>query len=156
MRRTSALMVQSNTREMSNPPDIEVLQMGWMGCTLSGATACGFCTSGSYNGDCGHGFPQCATAPAWECRIDPSQSNQPPSPPPPLTPPPPPRPPMSPPPPPMPPTPPPPPECENSCYVAYDANCDDGGFGSEYNFCAMGTDCADCGTRYGGDAGSLG
>ena len=45
---------------------------------------------------------------------------------------------------------------ENSCYVAYDANCDDGGFGSEYNFCAMGTDCADCGTRYGGDAGSLG
>lgn len=25
---------------------------------------------------------------------------------------------------------------------------DDGGPGSDYSFCAWGTDCADCGTRY--------
>ena len=36
--------------------------------------------------------------------------------------------------------------CRNSCVeVAFDGFCDDGGPGSESDFCDFGTDCADCG-----------
>lgn len=37
--------------------------------------------------------------------------------------------------------------CEDSCTFAGDGACDDGGERSEYNVCAYGTDCADCGSR---------
>ena len=37
--------------------------------------------------------------------------------------------------------------CANSCPWASDGECDDGEPGSEYNVCACGTDCADCGNR---------
>jgi hypothetical protein len=37
--------------------------------------------------------------------------------------------------------------CENSCSTAYDNECDDGGPGSLYSICGLGTDCADCGAR---------
>ena len=37
--------------------------------------------------------------------------------------------------------------CSNTCQWAYDDECDDGGPNSEYDLCACGTDCADCGTR---------
>ena len=39
--------------------------------------------------------------------------------------------------------------CTNTCDWAYDGECDDGGPGSQYSLCTYGTDCADCGTRYG-------
>jgi|GEM_PF-6864722 len=39
------------------------------------------------------------------------------------------------------------PKCENTCRYARDAVCDDGGTGSFYNVCDLGTDCADCGSR---------
>ena len=58
-------------------------------------------------------------------------------------------------PPPLPPPPPPLPplspgcRCSNDCVgapeYAEDDNCDDGGFGSSYDDCELGTDCADCG-----------
>ena len=67
--------------------------------------------------------------------------------PPPRTPPPPPTPPS----PPMPPTRPPyPPNvvlCGETCVCASDADCDDGGPGSEFPLCAYGSDCTDCGPR---------
>ena len=44
--------------------------------------------------------------------------------------------------------------CDESCTATYsgaiianDSSCDDGGSGSEYSDCAVGTDCADCGPR---------
>ena len=54
-------------------------------------------------------------------------------------------------------SPPPPPQpppltpglCSNACGdgYAFDGVCDDGGAGSEFDDCALGTDCADCGPR---------
>jgi subtilisin-like proprotein convertase family protein len=37
--------------------------------------------------------------------------------------------------------------CTNTCGYASDGDCDDGGTGSAYSVCNLGTDCADCGTR---------
>ena len=37
--------------------------------------------------------------------------------------------------------------CTNTCGSANDGECDDGGPGSLYSVCALGTDCADCGAR---------
>lgn len=37
--------------------------------------------------------------------------------------------------------------CTNTCDSANDGDCDDGGPNSEFNICALGTDCADCGSR---------
>lgn len=37
--------------------------------------------------------------------------------------------------------------CTNTCRYADDGDCDDGGPGSDYSFCELGTDCADCGPR---------
>jgi len=37
--------------------------------------------------------------------------------------------------------------CTNTCYWARDGECDDGGPGAEWEECAYGTDCADCGPR---------
>ncbi len=37
--------------------------------------------------------------------------------------------------------------CSNSCSDAFDGYCDDGGPGSDYSICALGTDCGDCGPR---------
>lgn len=37
--------------------------------------------------------------------------------------------------------------CSDSCVTANDGQCDDGGAGSLYDLCAMGTDCGDCGER---------
>ena len=37
--------------------------------------------------------------------------------------------------------------CTNTCSSANDGECDDGGPGAEYAVCALGTDCADCGSR---------
>jgi hypothetical protein len=45
--------------------------------------------------------------------------------------------------------------CTNTCGAASDGDCDDGGQGGEFSFCALGTDCADCGPRnpqHAGDA----
>jgi len=44
------------------------------------------------------------------------------------------------------------PKCKNTCYRGYinDGDCDDGGAGAEYNVCALGTDCDDCGGSYWG------
>lgn len=39
------------------------------------------------------------------------------------------------------------PGCSNTCRTAHDGECDDGGPGSLYDICALGTDCADCGPR---------
>lgn len=39
-------------------------------------------------------------------------------------------------------------KCINSCFDADDGFCDDGGPGSDYSICELGTDCADCGPRY--------
>eukprot|EP00966_Prymnesium_polylepis_P121264 2802516-Prymnesium_polylepis.1 len=81
-----------------------------------------------------------------------------PPPPPPL--PSPPAPPASPPEPPNPPHPPPPEcVCQNDCEVCddpecwyssshtFDGICDDGGIGSEFSRCSLGSDCDDCGPR---------
>ena len=38
-------------------------------------------------------------------------------------------------------------QCGESCYYSSDMDCDDGGEGSEYNFCTLGSDCIDCGQR---------
>jgi len=48
---------------------------------------------------------------------------------------------------PLPPLPPPPACCNNGCGFADDGWCDDGGPGSDYNECTLGTDCLDCGNR---------
>jgi len=50
------------------------------------------------------------------------------------------------------PSPPPPPStasrtCTNFCVTSSDSTCDDGGPGSEFDYCALYTDCADCGDR---------
>jgi hypothetical protein len=48
--------------------------------------------------------------------------------------------------------------CLNTCFFAYDGECDDGGPGSMYALCDHGTDCYDCGVRdadVGGGAGDL-
>jgi hypothetical protein len=37
--------------------------------------------------------------------------------------------------------------CTNTCRSANDGECDDGGPRSQYDVCALGTDCADCGAR---------
>ena len=37
--------------------------------------------------------------------------------------------------------------CNEQCYYSSDNDCDDGGPGAEYNSCAIGTDCIDCGPR---------
>merc|ERR1719272_1954471 len=60
----------------------------------------------------------------------------------PLPPPQPPQPPAAP-----PPAPPPPGACLHTCASARDGLCDDGGPGSQYAICALGTDCVDCGYR---------
>ncbi|HJL44798.1 MAG TPA: hypothetical protein RMG45_03145, partial [Polyangiaceae bacterium LLY-WYZ-15_(1-7)] len=39
--------------------------------------------------------------------------------------------------------------CTNTCSSANDGECDDGGPGAQYDVCALGTDCADCGPRGG-------
>jgi len=39
--------------------------------------------------------------------------------------------------------------CTNGCQHSTDADCDDGGPGAEYQLCDLGTDCADCGPRFG-------
>lgn len=38
--------------------------------------------------------------------------------------------------------------CDNTCQF-YSGQCDDGGPGSGYSYCPLGTDCADCGPRSG-------
>ena len=38
-------------------------------------------------------------------------------------------------------------DCRESCYWASDGDCDDGGVGSEYTACDIGSDCTDCGSR---------
>ena len=43
--------------------------------------------------------------------------------------------------------------CSNSCYWANDGVCDDGGHGAEYVECDLGSDCNDCGPRYGDGSG---
>jgi len=37
--------------------------------------------------------------------------------------------------------------CTNTCNYANDGECDDGGPGSQYSVCGLGTDCGDCGPR---------
>ena len=37
--------------------------------------------------------------------------------------------------------------CNDACDYAQDAICDDGGTGSVYDDCDLGTDCTDCGPR---------
>ena len=37
--------------------------------------------------------------------------------------------------------------CEDTCIFNYDGDCDDGSPGSDYSYCACGTDCYDCGTQ---------
>lgn len=37
--------------------------------------------------------------------------------------------------------------CENTCSYAFDGDCDDGGPGSDFNLCPLGSDCNDCGVR---------
>ncbi len=39
------------------------------------------------------------------------------------------------------------PGCTDTCRTSRDNECDDGGPGSLYDVCALGTDCADCGPR---------
>jgi hypothetical protein len=39
------------------------------------------------------------------------------------------------------------PGCSNECEYAADGVCDDGGPGSAYSVCTLGTDCTDCGVR---------
>jgi hypothetical protein len=38
-------------------------------------------------------------------------------------------------------------KCEDTCAFANDGVCDDGGSGSQFSVCELGTDCADCGER---------
>ncbi|MGD2109828.1 MAG: hypothetical protein PVI86_10585 [Phycisphaerae bacterium] len=46
------------------------------------------------------------------------------------------------------------PGCTDTCQFAFDGTCDDGGPGSSYSLCELGTDCSDCGPRGEGDTGS--
>jgi hypothetical protein len=41
--------------------------------------------------------------------------------------------------------------CEEGCPYTHDGECDDGGPGSEFSDCAIGTDCLDCGRRGGAE-----
>ena len=41
----------------------------------------------------------------------------------------------------------PPTTCTDTCNYASDNDCDDGGAGSEFSICTLGTDCNDCGAR---------
>ncbi len=41
--------------------------------------------------------------------------------------------------------------CTNTCRYAFDNDCDDGGEGSDFSLCELGTDCGDCGRRDGVD-----
>ena len=45
--------------------------------------------------------------------------------------------------------------CLNTCDDAYDGTCDDGGPGSEWSVCSLGSDCADCGGVNSGGASCL-
>ena len=47
-------------------------------------------------------------------------------------------------------------DCRNSCSATWlsDGDCDDGGPGSEFTLCNRGTDCLDCGVRYGSESSS--
>ena len=47
-----------------------------------------------------------------------------------------------------------PPGCDNSCTLAFDGLCDDGGPDSFSDICALGTDCVDCGPRGATDGGA--
>ena len=47
--------------------------------------------------------------------------------------------------------------CQDSCASAHDGVCDDGGLGSAFRLCALGSDCADCGPSTRNDSkGSVG
>ncbi len=46
--------------------------------------------------------------------------------------------------------------CTNSCPYRSDGNCDDGGPGADGNYCALGTDCDDCGPRFAQSGGGSG
>jgi len=37
--------------------------------------------------------------------------------------------------------------CSNTCDFRSDGSCDDGGDGSSFGYCELGTDCDDCGSR---------
>mmetsp|Transcript_323 Transcript_323/g.903 ORF Transcript_323/g.903 Transcript_323/m.903 type:complete len:941 (-) Transcript_323:190-3012(-) len=37
--------------------------------------------------------------------------------------------------------------CENTCFYAFDGDCDDGGQDADYAVCEYGSDCNDCGSR---------
>ena len=37
--------------------------------------------------------------------------------------------------------------CRDTCYRSNNGICDDGGLGSDYSRCSLGTDCTDCGAR---------
>ncbi len=39
--------------------------------------------------------------------------------------------------------------CNNTCEYAFDGDCDDSGTNADYSICDLGSDCDDCGTRYG-------
>ncbi|XP_077984086.1 uncharacterized protein LOC144438789 [Glandiceps talaboti] len=44
--------------------------------------------------------------------------------------------------------------CSETCSYSGDGECDDGGAGSLYSLCGLGTDCKDCGSRsYGNNTG---
>ena len=38
-------------------------------------------------------------------------------------------------------------QCTNTCSTSHDGECDDGGPGSLYSICTLGSDCSDCGVR---------
>ena len=115
-------------------------------------------------------MPPALPGEVWACLcrfVGPPELPPPPPPPPPPSPPPPPRPPppSPPPPPPLPPPPPPPlipsgriclDTCGGQAYTGSglktidynnDQHCDDGGDGSDFDACPLGTDCSDCGAR---------
>jgi len=46
------------------------------------------------------------------------------------------------------------PGCSDTCAYAFDGVCDDGGPGSTYSVCELGTDCGDCGPRDSGGGGT--
>lgn len=39
-------------------------------------------------------------------------------------------------------------QCNDDCATAFDGECDDGGPGSLYDICDLGSDCGDCGPRF--------
>lgn len=41
----------------------------------------------------------------------------------------------------------PPASCSETCQYAADGGCDDGGPGSAFSLCTLGSDCSDCGNR---------